>query len=306
MLESPARRAFKEMTGQNNHFLITILVGLAAVEDGTAMLRPEMRTSWAPRDSIRSAARSREFAIKAMLAWLVDAIDTYIRMLARDPIVANPEVLDSIQIAIDEEEGIAGKVRRVAAATGQARSAEAVLVEMAITWRNRLVHLQSKSKISKPLIKDSLTHAAQFTESYRGLVIEDLIKRAQRQPATAPTVKEITAMVRAAHKFIERVDGYLLTDLDLERYLRETLYQYLTENKELDPGSVMSRSSNVWGRSLERRKSTIVQIALNRGFSGYRDGAPNKLSETAIERLANLTPAQAVAELNSATPGKEA
>ena len=36
LLTSPARRTFKDMAGQINHFLITILVGLSAVEDGTA------------------------------------------------------------------------------------------------------------------------------------------------------------------------------------------------------------------------------------------------------------------------------
>lgn len=294
------------MAGQNNHFLITILVGLAAVEDGTAMLPPEMRTSWEPRDSVRSAARSREFAIKAMLAWLVDAIDAYFRVLAHPPITANADVLAGIQLAVDKEEGIAGKVRRVAAAAGQAGSAEAVLVEVAIMWRNRLVHRASNSKLSKPLANDARGHAAHFAESYQGLVIEDLIERAQRRPAAAPSVKEITAMVRATHKLIERIDGYLVADLDLEGYLKGILWQYLTENKELDPGSVMSRSSNVWSRSPERRRSMIAQIALNRGFSGYHNGAANKLSETSVERLADLTPAQAVADLNPAAPGKRA
>jgi hypothetical protein len=92
LLESSARREFKRMAGQNNHFLIPILVGLAAVESGTAVLPDGMRVSWAPHDRASSAARSREFATKALLAWLADALSAYARALGRPPSIANAAV----------------------------------------------------------------------------------------------------------------------------------------------------------------------------------------------------------------------
>src|SRR5437773_6835144 len=63
---SPARRTFKQLAGNTNHLLITMLVGLDAVRDGTAQLSEEFATSWNPRDPVRSADRSRELAIKAL------------------------------------------------------------------------------------------------------------------------------------------------------------------------------------------------------------------------------------------------
>lgn len=56
---SAARRDFKEMLGQNNHFLITIMIGLDAVADGEARRGDEFSTSWAPHDVRRSAMRSQ-------------------------------------------------------------------------------------------------------------------------------------------------------------------------------------------------------------------------------------------------------
>src|ERR1700721_2138620 len=73
-----ARAAFKDLLGQANHFLITLLVGLGAVGDGTAMLDQEFRTSWNPRDVRKSAERSRQFAFDLALVRAVDALDTFL------------------------------------------------------------------------------------------------------------------------------------------------------------------------------------------------------------------------------------
>jgi hypothetical protein len=72
-----ARSQFKKLLGQNNHYLITILIGLNGVEAGTALLPDDFATSWNPRDVRRSVQRSREFAIKALLAWASDSLDAY-------------------------------------------------------------------------------------------------------------------------------------------------------------------------------------------------------------------------------------
>lgn len=287
------------MAGQNNHFLITILVGLAAVESGTAVLPDGMRVSWAPHDRASSAARSREFATKALLAWLTDALSAYIRALRRPPRIANATVEAGIAHADADDEGLAGRVRAVATAIGQAGSAEAVLVEVAIAWRNRLVHQTTARKLSKPLANAARAHSAQFVELYQGLLIEDLITRAERRPAAAPTLKEITAIVRATHKLVQGIDEVLLRDLDLDLYLRKILRQHLVDEEDMNPKSPMIRAGKIWGKSLDRRSSAIVQLAYNSGFADYRDGAPNKLLAAAIDRLADMSPTEAVAELTT-------
>jgi hypothetical protein len=299
LLESSARRDFKKMAGQNNHFLITILVGLAAVESGAAVLPDGMRVSWAPHDRASSAARSREFATKALLAWLTDALSAYVRASRLPPRIANSAVEAGIAHADADDGGLAGRVRAVAAAIGQAGSPEAVLVDVAIAWRNRLVHQTTARKLSKPLANAARAHAAQFTELYQGLRIDDLITRAEHRPAAAPTLKEITAIVRAAHKLVEGIDGVLLQGLDLDPYLREILRQHLMDEEDTNPKNPMIRASKIWSKSLDRRKSAIIQIAYNNGFTRYHDGAPNKLLATTIDALADMSPAEAVAELTT-------
>jgi hypothetical protein len=285
------------MAGQNNHFLITVFVGLAAVENGTAELPDWMRVSWAPHDRASSAARSREFATKTLLGWIIDALNTYVCLLERPPIIANAAIIDGIAQVDANREGLAGRVRAVVEATGQAGSTEDVLVDVAIAWRNRLIHHITDKKLSKPLANAANARSMEFYDLYQGLKIEDLMRRVERTPAAAPTLKEITAIVRAARKLVERADGFLLQDLDLVPYLREVLRQYLVEDKDTNPKSVMIRASKVWGKSPDRRRSAITQIAFNRGFTAYRDRAPNKLAASAIDALADMSPADAAADL---------
>jgi hypothetical protein len=136
-----------------------------------------------------------------------------------------------------------------------------------------------------------------FSNLYQGLQIDELILHAERNPTASPTLKEITAVVRAAHKLIERIDGALLQNLDLEEYFKETLRRYLMGDAEGNPGSASARASKVWSKSPDRRRSALIQIAHNSGFAAYRDGAPNKLSAAVLDDLADMSPKEAVSRL---------
>jgi hypothetical protein len=191
---SPARKIFKEMAGHNNHFLITLLVGLDSVEDGTAQMRPEMRTSWAPHDRVRSADRSRKFAIKALLAWLMDAVDSYTRILQTSPALVSETIRYNLASASRENQGLSGRIHTLATDTGQSGSGEVALLEIAATWRNRVVHNHATGRLSNAAIGSALAQSALFAELHQGLDVSALIERARRSPAHAPTFKEATAI----------------------------------------------------------------------------------------------------------------
>jgi hypothetical protein len=297
MLESPARRSFKKIAGQNNHFLITIHVGLAAVETGNADLPHDMRVSWDPHNRGNSSARSRGFANKAALAWLVDGLDTYTRTLKNKPVIASQQIRDDLEEAERNREGISGKIRVLATATSQINTAEAELVEIAIGWRNRLVHQSAGNKIRKSLATAVRDHSGHYAETYQGLLINELISHVEQKPAVPPTLKEITAVIRASHKLIERVDSSLLCELDAPGYLDEVLYQHLTADVESNRKIVMARAGKIWGKSPSRRRSAIMQIAYNNGFSEYLTGASGCITEVVLDGLVQLSPLEAVRKL---------
>lgn len=299
MQESPARRSFKKIAGQNNHFLITIHVGLAAVQDGSATVPPDMHVAWDPHDRGSSAARSRGFANKAALAWLIESLDTYIRILRVDSFIANQQLKDELTESDREKRGFTGRIETLARATGQADTAEAKLVGIAIAWRNRLVHQQASGNINRTLIAAARSHANHFAENYRGMLIDELIKRADARPAAPPTLKEVTSIVQATHKLVERIDMKLLYDLNISRYLVEVISKDLAARLQEDPRSALARAGKIWSKSEPRRRSSLIQIALNNGFSNYLPGAFNQIDSTAIDELVHLTPSEAVEKLTN-------
>ena len=70
-----------------------------------------------------------------------------------------------------KDEGLAGRVRSIAALADQADSPEAILAEMTIIWRNRLIHRNSRNQISKRLANAARNHATQYVESHQGLIV---------------------------------------------------------------------------------------------------------------------------------------
>lgn len=61
-MNSNAFKKIKREMGQANHFLITIMIGLDAV-DGGAQKREEFKTSWNPQNVSASVRRSKQYSI---------------------------------------------------------------------------------------------------------------------------------------------------------------------------------------------------------------------------------------------------
>jgi len=81
-----AKREFKKRFGHANHFLITTLIGLDAIEKGVVTDKPDsFSTTWNPKDAIRSAQRSRGFTLKSFLGWAVESLEMYLTELNRKP-----------------------------------------------------------------------------------------------------------------------------------------------------------------------------------------------------------------------------
>ena len=297
---TPARKAFKEMAGQNNHFLITLLVGLHAVETGKAPLPAEFRTSWNPKDVQRSAQRSREFAIKALLTWTTDAIDSYVKAVVKHPVLTLPGLREDAAVAIKEDLGRVGQVRALAKASKQADSAEYALICAAEVWRNRLVHRNARNRLSPIDVRSLRNYEGYFATNYQGLIIEETIDRIKRPQSLAPTFKEVTAIVRAAHEFTRASDEFLIRSADIDSYMRHLLIMYVQDVDPAAPSAAMSRINNVWGKTDQRRRTSLFQIAANRGMSICEDPSHNGVSEAAIAEIVAWSPKHAAAELRPA------
>jgi hypothetical protein len=277
---SSPRRAFKRSLGQANHFLITILVGLDAIETGTARQRQGMPASWNPQNPAQSAARSRGFAARAAFTLLFDCIDAYTWDILAEPTVVQCEAnRTTLEKAADSK----ARFEELARLVGQKGSSAWALLNLGRAWRHRLIHTRSDAAPSGGGVAALRKNKGVIKEDYAGLDIERLQKSLV---SGEPHMKETTAMIRAGHLFVEAVDRNLLTNIDLSDYAREALSSHL---RPLNLSERKIRASNLWGQDRERRLRTVLNILRSQGMTVSTERRDATAEET-IKGLVDLEP----------------
>lgn len=241
-----ARWAFKQLLGQANHFLITVLVGLDGVRSGKIELGEEFQTSWNPRDVARSADRSRVFVLDLALVRAVDALDTYMMHSARKPL-ALPNA-DFIAAMDGTGRSVAKRLAVFDAHLESVDSRTKSAIDIAIEWRNQRVHSLAKDTIDKRTKDALLSHEKYFSTGYSGLDIKELLSRFDS--GEAPTFKEAAAVVRLCHEAVEHYDKYLLEQLNVETYLKASLVRFFGENGGAEAVAIRK----TWGHPTKKQE----------------------------------------------------
>ncbi|PYT01089.1 MAG: hypothetical protein DMF63_05360 [Acidobacteria bacterium] len=284
---SSARRQFKSLLGQTNHYLITLLVGLDSVRDGTARISPTFSTSWNPKSTEVSALRSREFVIKATLSWAIDALDAYLGFCHRRPTLYQDKELS-------DRAGAAGQkvkerflvLKEHAAETGGLPyECISALTELAIQWRNNVIHHFAQNQISDDVRTILLNNSRFFLATFRSLDVQELLN--QFDANRPPRFKEVTSIVSCIHKFVELSDGFLIGQLNVELHLIDCIDFHLRDQTP-------DRIAHLYNLSSERRINSLVQTASNFGFSFSDVPSATREFVKVIEILAGLKFAEAI------------
>ncbi len=283
---SPPRRAFKQSLGQANHFLITILVGLDAVEDGSARQRPGMPVSWNPQDPARSAARSRGFAARAAFGLLFDCIDAYTWEILGDPPIVQ---CDKDRAALRKAADSTARFEDLAKLVGQKEGSAWALLNLGRAWRHRLVHTRSDATPDGNAIAALRKHKDDIKVTYAGLDIEKL----QKSFPGEPHLKETTAMIRAGHQFVEAADRELLTGFDQCAYAKQALASHL---RPLELSARKVRVSNIWGQDDKRRQRAVLNVLSAQGMT-IRTEKRDAATEEFIKELLALKPREVLGAL---------
>lgn len=248
---TPARVAFKGNAGQNNHFLITVLVGLDAVHDGDIKLKSEFSTSWSPKDIPRSALRSREYALVTSLVWITDLIDVY-----RKQIQAMPSVMsETASVKINNIDGRANRLAELALTLELPRGDRNLqMIQFATKWRNTIVHSDADIRLGSNLRNSLLDAAEAISLVHRGLDIDRSITSFER--GAAPTFKEVASFIAAGHQLVEALDSAVMTKMNVEQYAETALCKHFsaafTSNRQVfsqfwpgDPAKTQQRLTNL-------------------------------------------------------------
>lgn len=264
---------FSKKIGQNNHFLITILIGLDAVKEGIAKKEDGFKTSWNPKSVEDSALRSREFAIKATLAWLVDCLDSYFMYTYTKPKLIQENNFESAYCSANQS--VYKRYTVFKEWIYDLPDIESALVDLTISWRNRLIHSNANNPISEKSREILIANMDTISDNYQGLIIVETLEAFSNK--NAPKFKEITAMIRACRTFVQELDRNLITRLDKKRFTNELISYYVNE-------VINQKVNTLWGKDEETRKRQLRNFLKNFSFVDSKE--ENELDEY-IEEIAN-------------------
>lgn len=277
---------FKAVSGQNNHFLITILVGLGAVKTGSVQKHPDFSTTWSPIDASRSASRSRAYAINTSLVWITDLVDVYWEGASRLPAVCAPA--DLAQIRGNGDDGRSRRLERYSRHLGVSTT-ELRMTQLAIHWRNRVAHSDAAGQVAGEVRGGLRAAAEEIADDYHGLDVEALI--AHEATGNAPTFKEISSLMNACHKLVEALDRAALTRIDLGALAEEYIAQHLRSG---DRQVWNRRTESLWAGDAARTRKRIETLLTQAGFQRCEGpSSGSTLDASVLEELSSLSLATA-------------
>lgn len=280
-----ARRAFKSNAGQNNHFLVTVLVGLDSVADGLAVLKPEFSTSWSPKNVRSSALRSREYVLRTSLAWIADAVDEYRKSLTRMPGLLSESVASRVRSA----DGSGLRLRELSKHLIGDDPIELDMARFAIHWRNRMVHFSANSNLDHQVAARLATGASTIAERHRGLDVQEAIAR--MNSGKSPTFKEVASMISAAHRLIQELDAAALRGADPALFADSIIAEHLRQS--LTKGST-NGAPMFWPGNPTKSEQRIRQLLLQNGFAPTSEFELS-IPQSYLEELYGLSVKEALA-----------
>jgi hypothetical protein len=279
-----ARAAFKDLLGQANHFLITILIGLNGVRSGLVGHDPEFHAAWNPRDVVASADRSRVFALDLALVRAVDALDTYMMTSRRSPSTLGSAAFES------QMDGTGRSVlKRLNVFFDHIQtvpSAHVSFLRLAIAWRNKKVHSLSDEELEAEDEQELLQSASSLADEFRGLAAKEVLRRFKA--GESPQFKDAASVVSLAHKVVENFDQYLLGTLDIDNYIRVALRLSLgVSSTRSETIQIKHAAHRIWG-DCDARKVKAVRMLRFIGVHPVEQVTARRVPDELIERVLNF------------------
>lgn len=257
---SQAFKKFKNSIGQANHFLITILIGLDALEDNPEICaRSDFKTTWNPADRNKSISRSRDYVKNASLTWIIDSLDSYLQSCNTKPKIIQSEDLKK---ELDTSGHSVYKKYNTIVKYVEIDGVLSAFVDLGICWRNNRVHSNAENKMLQESRDTLLENALMIKNNYCNLDVQRTLKSFDENKS--PTFKEVTSITKAIICFVEQIDRELIKKLSEKEYINEVFDFYI--NKQIDKKSFVSTLKNL---ETNRRESKMKNIMGQYGITEF-------------------------------------
>ena len=247
---TPALNHFKDLIGQTNHYLITILIGLEGVRNGSVTKGESFNVTWNPKSVEDSAKRSRRFARNSALSWAVDALDAYMGFLGKKPFcISDSDFLKEI-----EKRSVYKKFNAAVRSLNFDIDFPISVIHLGIQWRNNLVHFHAENELDHEygtFLRN--TDKKDIQERFRGL--DSVLMLENFKKNYTPTLKEVAAIIQSIHYVVVEMDKELVKSYNAAEYCEKIMKDHkqdLTKIMKVNP-------------ELKERK--LIRYFLSKGFS---------------------------------------
>ena len=262
MKQTKARKIYKKQFGQQNHFLITSLIGLDLIEKYDVTCPESFSTSWNPKDKQRSARRSRDFQLNSFLSFAVDGIDMYISLINRAPRYIQDDRFSEMLSAAGRS--VYHKVKNISDYLNIDKK-YTYLVLTLISYRNNIIHSMAENCVEEKHEQVLLGNKEWIKENFRGLDIERLLSKLEEKKS--PLFKEVASLINASHIFVEKIDSKIIEQID-ESFYFKNLIRFLKSDDS---------SRLKFLRSDERQKRRYVSNYFENAFGIPQDEIDNSI-----------------------------
>ncbi|WP_132408535.1 hypothetical protein [Neorhizobium sp. S3-V5DH] len=189
-------RDFLASVGETVANLNTAVVGLDAVEKGHE--KPDaLNISWNPKDRVAAARKSRRFMLEAVLVRVAEALDEFVKAMARMP------RFSAIRSNWNSKTSRAEMLADVAFEAVGPDSYLAVGAVLLVHWRNRVVHPRSRASLTPIQRKKLVDSEKEIDEGFAGLSVNRLLADFESGQAT---LKDITSLVAMSIRLTRQID----------------------------------------------------------------------------------------------------
>jgi hypothetical protein len=205
-MESPPLTKFLHALGKVQHYLHTMVIGLSAVERGTATRPDDLDITWKANDLTGSAREARRFLLRATLIFAAEELNAYTTSVLRYQNSSNELPKD--------------RASRIRALDGfdQIDPKHLTVAPLIVThWRNRIVHRESRADLTAAEKKLLLEDKDAVREAFKGI---DVARLLQDFGKDTPTLKDVTVLLAMSIRFVRQIDVKLSPPRDSEQVTR--------------------------------------------------------------------------------------
>jgi hypothetical protein len=194
------------------------------------------------------------FALDVALIRAVDALDTYMMRSHRRPCALNNALFAARMDATGQS--VAKRLEVFSEFLPVLSGEQLPFLKLAIDWRNRRVHSLAVESLQRSDEATLLASAQKIEADHKGLSIKELLGRFKT--GSAPAFKDAASIISLVHRVVQHFDARLLSGLDIERYVRESLRVSLAEaTTSKSKGALKRACVKIWGDPRKKRAKVL-------------------------------------------------